>query len=868
MQKKYTYFILFFTFFCNQVFAQITIDKSDIAKIGDNFIMAVVNIPLQSKLHIDSLGKNYWDFTKYRPQSSDTFRVMEASETRYADKFPTATIAVYRNRANVQYFMEQGNELRKVGVIEDFLNLKASVILNFRDSIIQMRFPIQYNTKYSDTTKKKLLTPYYLEPWTDSIRADIQIIENIWFDAYGKVKTPMGEFEVLRERHIVKKNIYAYKYSTLYGWTPAQEYTQPNGMDVYFRWWTKDGGLPIASAEVTQKGYVKKIRYQVIEPLQLTFRGQNVKCKGGSSGKIDLIIKGGVPNYICKWSSGQITEDLTDVPAGTYTVTVTDNKGNTARESFTLTEPLTALTTRIEKKDVDCFGNKNGVATVVISGGDKPYLQKWSIDSLDAHICNLPAGVYHVKVRDKNYCLLFDSVEITAPEKPLSIKMIPSNVKCKGKSDGALEAIVKGGTPNYQYFWSNNMGGAKIENISAGTYSLEVIDKHGCRISDKGFVTEPSEKIMVKAQSEDVTCYNRRDGAISLIVTGGGNEYKYVWSTGSRSKDIKNLKAGKYVYEITDNNKCTIKDSVTIFQPTDSLVITHKTKDVSCFGAKDGEIEISVRGGAPDYKYAWSNGTTKDNLSKLPDGIYRVTVTDKNNCAAKDTIRINAPDLPVTLKGFPQNLKCKNANDGEIKLEVIGGTLPYKFVWSNDETTQDISKLEAGKYTVIVTDKNDCEAEKDFVLKEPEKSLKIDAKISPTSCYGEGDGYIELTVTGGVPYYEYKWSNGYESQNLKGFKAGTYTVTVTDKGGCTQTQSYEIPQPQPLNADATITKADEFTDNGAIQLIITGGNPPYKINWYNGETTEKISNLKPAEYGVNIVDSKNCEITKRFKVTR
>jgi len=860
--KKLTIFGCLKIIFLSNLLGQITIEQTDFAKIGENFIMGVTLISPKENFSVEKLGDSDWDFSKFKPHAFDTIRILHPKDTRYGQKFPNANFVYYHGRANMMYLNQEKGHIFKVGLIQDFLNLKAAVIINFQDSITQFEFPITYKTSYSDTSKKKVITPYYLVPWADSIRADMQIIEQSTFDAFGTLRTPMGEYQVLREKYVVKKFVLGYKFS-LFGWTPASEYNQ-NSIQITYRWWTKNGGIPVAIAEVNNKGIITKIKYQFIEPMRLSFRARNINCKGHANGRIDLVIKGGVPDYVCEWSNGATTEDLRDLKAGTYTVKVTDNKKSTVTESFSLSEPLIELTSRIEKKDISCFGKKDAIAELIISGGDEPYIQKWSMDSLERKVTNLGAGIYSVLIQDKNYCVISDTVEIIAPDRALFVKAFPQHIRCKGSAEGEIYAEAMGGTPQYNYFWSNNMKGDTIRGVQAGGYTLTVTDAHGCSVIEKVFVKEPLENLVVKSTIKPVSCFGGEDGAVELEVKGGGGSYHYEWSTESTAQNIRNLIAGFYRYTVTDNLKCVIQDSVFVTQPNDSVRVSHQKKDISCFGANDGSAEIFASGGVGGYKFLWSNGNTKEKQNKLPAGFYKVTVTDKNNCLFKDTFSIVSPEKALIINGIQQPPKCKNSADGIIFTEVSGGTFPYKFKWSDRQISDSAINLKAGKYSVEVTDSHACSATKDFQLSEPELELVVNSKVLDISCNSANDGEIHLKISGGTPYYDCKWSNGFETTDIEGMKPGFYSVRITDKAGCEIAKNFEIKEAEKIVLDANIKQPTDNNADGEIDLLIKGGKAPYKINWYNGETNVKLINLSKGTYGVTVTDANSCETDNKF----
>src|SRR5690606_8474173 len=177
-----------------------------------------------------------------------------------------------------------------------------------------------------------------------------------------------------------------------------------------------------------------------------------------------------------------------------------------------------------------------------------------------------------------------------------------------------------------------------------------------------------------------------------------------------------------------------------------------------------------------------SNGESTQDISALIAGDYTVTVTDANGCTATETITITEPD-ELTLSYTPVNVSCFGGSNGSIDLSVTGGTGSYTYAWSNGESTQEISTLIAGDYTVTVTDANGCTATETITFTEPDELILSYTPVN-VSCFGESNGSIDLSVTGGTGFYTYAWSNGESTQDISTLIAGDYTVTVTDTNGC------------------------------------------------------------------------------------
>jgi hypothetical protein len=196
---------------------------------------------------------------------------------------------------------------------------------------------------------------------------------------------------------------------------------------------------------------------QPISGIVLTETHSNVLCQGNTTGSIDLTVTGGSGTYSYSWDNGQNTEDLLNLSAGIYTVTVTDNSNCTSILSVTITEPVSALSASATVTNVLCNGNSTGAIDLAVSGGTGPYSYNWSNGLLIEDISNLTAGTYTVVVTDNNGCTITSNSIVTEPLLPLTSSTTQTNVLCFGNTTGSIDLTVSGGTAPYTYSWDNGV---------------------------------------------------------------------------------------------------------------------------------------------------------------------------------------------------------------------------------------------------------------------------------------------------------------------------------------------------------------------------------------------------------------------------
>ena len=290
------------------------------------------------------------------------------------------------------------------------------------------------------------------------------------------------------------------------------------------------------------------------------------------------------------------------------------------------------------------------------------------------------------------------------------------------------------------------------------------------------------------------------------------------------------------------------------FAPKMTLSATHT--DVSCNGGTNGAIDLTVTGGTGPFGFSWSNGATTQNLTGLAANTYTVTVTDANSCTANLGVTVNQP-AALALSETHVNVTTCGGTNGSIDLTVGGGTAPYGYSWTNGATTQDLSALAVGTYTVTVTDAHSCTAQKTVDITAPGAPTLSETHVN-VSCHGLSDGSVTLTPSGGTAPYSYSWSNGATTKDLTGLIAGTYNVTVIDAASCTALLGVTITQPAALTLSETHTDVCTGGTDGTVNLTVAGGTTPYGYSWSNGATTEDLTGLAAGPYTVTVTDAHGC----------
>lgn len=611
----------------------------------------------------------------------------------------------------------------------------------------------------------------------------------------------------------------------------------------------------------------------VTEPTELTASttAVNVSCYGGDDGSIDLTINGGVAPYDVIWTDGVPTnvgntEDLGTLVAELYTGLITDFNGCTVTVVQEVTQPNLPVSVTTEVEDVLCFGDNTGSIELEVSGGTLPYTYVWSNGETTEDVEDLLAGSYDYDVLDANNCPFSGTEVVEQPLMPLTVTNVITDVNCYGESNGAIDLTVTGGTAPYTYYWTNSTYQLStttedLIDYVQDSYNYEVTDANDCKVLDTLTINEPTE-LVSSVVGVDILCFDGDNGSVDLTVSGGTLPYVYLWNNGAVTEDINTLIAGYYEVVVTDGHGCTVMDSITLTQPSDSLDFSFEVFDVLCNDGVDGEIDLTITGGTMPYDYAWSSGDTVAHIQDLTAGYYEFLVTDHNGCIKTDSIFVDQPD-PVTLNEVITPVTCFGLSDGIIDITPIGGTAPYSFTWYNSvfalsAQTEDLTNWPADVYQLEIIDSNNCFYEMFLEIVEPEL-LEIDYTYNVVSCAGGIDGNILVDITGGNPGYTTTWSNGDLTEDLLNIPADVYQLIVEDTKGCSDSITVDVAQPDSIQIEFDVVDVSCIDNHDGIAYATpNGGNGGYFYDWSNGANQYVNSDLSNETYSLTVTDLLGC----------
>lgn len=593
----------------------------------------------------------------------------------------------------------------------------------------------------------------------------------------------------------------------------------------------------------------------------------NATCNGICDGTATVTASGGIPGYTYVWSpGGGTTPSVSGLCVGAYSVITSDLNGCTSVSSVNILEP-SAIVLSASSGPLSCFGNCNGVASVVASGGSPGYTYSWAPGGQTTPVAtSLCAGIFTVTVTDANGCT--QNANTTVAQPPLlQANTSFTSPQCNNACDGSASANPVGGTGPYSYLWApGGQTTSTITNQCAGTYTITVYDANGCTDIQQVIIT-PAAGMSILAASAPASCGNC-DGTISVTPSGGVAPYTYSWTGGlPATANQVNVCPGVYVVTITDAGSCTGTFTVVINNSGGPTGETVTSTDVTCPTSCDGTATVIPIGGTGPYSYVWiPGGQTVNSLVGMCAGNYFLQVTDANGCIRFSPVVINAP-APILANPFVTNATCTGICDGAVSLSTTGGTGPYTYLWAPlGQTTSIINSLCVGSYVVTITDANGCTQNSTSVIN-PWNTLTVNITSVNPACNNTCDGLAIANIISGTAPFTYNWSDplGQSSATASGLCAGSYTVNISDAGGCIASMPVTLNSPLPIIINPVVTPTTCGICNGAVTLNASGGTGPYTYVWSNGATTDIVNGLCAGVYNVIISDAVGCSMT--FTIT-
>jgi subtilisin-like proprotein convertase family protein len=600
----------------------------------------------------------------------------------------------------------------------------------------------------------------------------------------------------------------------------------------------------------------------------------DILCFGDSEGNATATGSGGTGTFSYAWSTSPVlTFDPTinSVPAGDYTVTVTDGNGCEVEAMIAIEEPE-VLDGFIAPTQVLCFEGNDGSATVFPTGGVEQYFFNWSNGSTGPSATSLIAGTYTVTITDNNGCVS-EVEEMIGEPTGMVLTLISTDLNCNGDNSGDIDLGVTGGMIPYTYLWDDGEIIQDRSLISANTYCVTITDANNCTQDTCLTISEPTA-LVLDISSTTTTCMgNNIDGTATVVASGGaaGGMYTFLWNDSQTNSTASNLNAATYVVTVTDGNDCTAVESIDVNSPDAIVIDSIIPIDILCNGGNTGFAEVFASGGNGNFTYLWSDQLAQfsNPANSLPTGTYAVTITDANMCTATASIFVDEPDVLSTTIN-PTDVLCFGGNDGVGTANPVGGVEPYNYAWNTlpGQFTQDVNTLIQGDYTVTVTDFNGCTTSTSMTINEPATAISAVVNQTFEGCFDQNESKATVTPVGGTGInYAYEWNNMPASimATASNLAAQNYAVIVTDENGCQTTVDVLITELEEVIASAINVDPSCFEANdGQLGVNIVNGGVGggdlnnYNYAWSNASNNQLNSNLVAGDYTLTVTDAQGC----------
>lgn len=543
----------------------------------------------------------------------------------------------------------------------------------------------------------------------------------------------------------------------------------------------------------------------------------NLQCNNASDGSATVTADGGTGSYTFSWStSSETTGHAADLPAGLTEVTITDQRGCTSMQSFTLTEPSPLVLAIDSIHAPTCYTSSDGALYIEVTGGTPtntagfphytatmPTLpatasdgQTWPEGNMIQYLTGLTAGSYAFTFEDASGCTAAITVPVTAPDSIVVTLVSLENASCHGLDDGSATVAATGGVGALTFHWDSGTISPVNDQLSAGDFTVYAMDENNCSSSYIVTISEPSALTLTVDSIHTPTCYNASDGALYIEVTGGtpinnaGSSYYTTtlpvlpatassgqsWPEGNMIQYITGLTANSYAFTFEDANGCTASITVPVANPDSIVVTVVSLENVSCHGLDNGSAEVAATGGVGDLTFHWDSGTISPVNDQLSAGDITVYATDENNCSSQYTnLTISEPSQLVT-DSVVNHVSCYGGSDGSMAFTASGGTAPYTIDYNGPN-----EGLPSAYYPVSVTDANGCVINTGVSIDQPDAIVFEETfnRCAGDSIVIAGVAYFENTVVEQV----YTSMNGCDSTYHASLSFTDINTDITEQDG-------------------------------------------------------------------------------------
>lgn len=621
--------------------------------------------------------------------------------------------------------------------------------------------------------------------------------------------------------------------------------------------------------------------FNLDEPDQLVFAAQAISSTCNlANGIVEAInVSGGTPgyNYSLNGSTPQIQNTFTGLAPGTFSLIVADTAGCSAQQTITVNALSVPSLMNLSLESATCEYNNGVIQLLQIDGGVAPFVVSFNSGLPQAFTASpltfsqLSDTSYTLSITDASGCALDSTIEINRIDGPNGLTFSTQPATC-GVDNARLQInSILGGTPDYLIAFNGQQqsGAMMYDSLAPGQYALQIMDSLGCSFDTLVSIFALPNLNSVATVIQNARCYGSADGSGQISISSGSSPFTISWSNGATDELADGLPAGTYTVNISDSVGCVNQHSVTILHP-DSLQFDMLAINPVC-NQNNGELVAqNASGGVEPYIFTLSDGTNSSTgeFGNLAAGTWAITLSDAQQCSTQRQTSLIMPSVPGAIALASTDAVCGDANGLLLVSGVLGGVSPFSIgINANPDSLiqsfpLQLSALPEGDYQIQIRDANGCQVDSTVSIAQHPGPSVLTIAATPATCDLDNANLNVVSTSGGTAPFSFSINQSVYSStdSWANLAPGNYLISVLDNNGCLLDTLTQIIALENVSANAFIIQPVSCFNgmNGAAQMNILTGYPPFTVSWSNGDTGLQADSLGAGLYNVSVSDNNGC----------